>query len=63
MPRPPFVPGDTILTNTSPELEELIGFVAARSQPPNHESNRRRQRRLDAAYDALDAAARTLNGR
>ncbi|HZE14913.1 MAG TPA: hypothetical protein VE197_03940 [Mycobacterium sp.] len=57
------MPGDTILTSTFPDLEELIGFVAARSQPPNHESNRRRQRPRHPAYDALDAAARTLNGK
>lgn len=40
------------------DLEELIGSVAAEA---NHESNRSRQRRLAATYDALDVAARTLN--
>ena len=36
------------------DLEELIGFVAAEA---NHEPNRRRQQRLDAAFDALNNAA------
>lgn len=35
------------------DLEELIGFVAAES---NHEPHRQRQRRLDAAFDALNSA-------
>lgn len=42
------------------DLEELIGSVAAEA---NHESNRRRQRRLDAAFDSLSTAAQTLHGR
>ncbi len=42
------------------DLEELIGSVAAEA---NHESNRRRQRRLDAAFDSLSIAAQTLHGR
>jgi hypothetical protein len=33
------------------ELDELIGAVAAEA---NHEPNRRRQQRLDAAFDALN---------
>jgi hypothetical protein len=45
-----------ILSTTDDELEELIGFVAAEA---NHEPNRRRQRRLDAAFDALSDAAHT----
>ena len=44
---------------TDDELDELIGFVAAEA---NHEPNRRRQHRLDAAFDALNTAAQTLNG-
>ncbi len=37
------------------ELEDLIGAVSAEA---NHETNRRRQKLLDAALDALDAAGR-----
>jgi hypothetical protein len=48
-----------ILTATDDELDELIGFVAAEA---NHEPNRRRQQRLDAAFDALNTAARTPGG-
>jgi hypothetical protein len=44
------------LLATDDELEELIGFVAAEA---NHEPDRRRRQRLDAAFDALTAAART----
>jgi hypothetical protein len=44
---------DAVLTATDDDLEELIGAVAAES---NHEPNRRRQQRLDAAFDALNAA-------
>jgi len=47
-----------ILTATDDDLDELIGAVAAEA---NHESNRRRQQRLDAAFDALNAA-QTANG-
>ncbi len=43
-----------ILTATDDDLEELIGSVAAEA---NHEPNRRRQQRLDAAFDALNNAA------
>ncbi|MCV7094199.1 hypothetical protein [Mycobacterium kubicae] len=46
------------LQATEDDLEELIGFVAAEA---NHEPNRRRQRRLDAAFDSLSTAAQTLN--
>lgn len=49
-----------ILAATEDDLEELIGFVAAEA---NHEPNRHRQRRLDAAFDSLSTAAQTLNGR
>lgn len=48
-----------VLTATAEELEGLIGFVAAEA---NHEPNRRRQQRLDAAFRALDAAANTTDG-
>jgi len=40
----------TVLTATDDELDQLIGLVAAEA---NHETNRRRQQRLDAAFDAL----------
>jgi hypothetical protein len=46
-----------VLATTDDDLEQLIESVAAEA---NHESNRRRQQRLDAAFDALNAAA---NGR
>jgi hypothetical protein len=45
------------LTATDDDLETLVESVAAEA---NHETNRRRQQRLDAALDALNAAA---NGR
>ncbi|HEX5595070.1 MAG TPA: hypothetical protein VFX61_03470 [Micromonosporaceae bacterium] len=43
-----------VLTATDEDLDELIGAVAAEA---NHEPNRRRQQRLDAAFDALNNAA------
>ena len=42
------------LAITDTELDELIVAVAAEA---NHEPNRRRQQRLDAAFDALNTAA------
>jgi hypothetical protein len=39
-----------VLTASAEELDELLGFIAANA---NHETNRRRQKRLDAAFDAL----------
>jgi len=42
------------LAVTDDDLEDLIGSVAAEA---NHEPDRRRQRRLDAAFDALNHAA------
>ena len=50
---------DAILAATDDDLDELIGFVAAEA---NHEPNRRRQQRLDAAFDALNTAAQTPDG-
>jgi hypothetical protein len=44
---------------TEDDLEQLIDSIAAEA---NHEPNRRRQRRLDAAFDALNTVAATLNG-
>ena len=49
-----------VLAATDDDLDELIGFVAAEA---NHEPNRRRQQRLDAAFDVLNTAAQTLDGR
>jgi hypothetical protein len=43
-----------VLLATTDDLDELIGSVAAEA---NHESNRRRQQRLDTALDALSTAA------
>ena len=48
-----------ILAATDDDLDELIGSVAAEA---NHEPNRRRQQRLDAAFDALNAATQTPDG-
>jgi len=52
--------GGAVLAASEDDLEELIGGVAAEA---NHESNRRRQRRLDAAFDALNTATQTRSGR
>jgi hypothetical protein len=49
--------GAAALLTSADDLEELIGFVAAEA---NHEPNRRRQHRLDAAFNALTEAAQTL---
>jgi hypothetical protein len=43
-----------VLAATDDDLDELIGSVAAEA---NHEPNRRRRQRLDAAFDALNDAA------
>lgn len=48
-----------ILAATDDDLDELTGFVAAEA---NNAPSRRRQQRLDAAFDALSAAARTPDG-
>ena len=45
-----------VLAATDGDLDALIDSLAAEA---NHEPNRRRQRRLDAAFDALNAAAQT----
>jgi hypothetical protein len=49
-----------ILAATDDDLDELIGFVAAEA---SNEPSRRRQQRLDAAFDVLKAAAQTPDGR
>ena len=46
--------GGAAFAATDDDLDELIGFVAAEA---NHEPNRRRQHRLDAAFSVLTAAA------
>ena len=45
-----------ILATTDDDLDELIGSVAAEA---NHEPERRRQQRLDAAFNELNAAVHT----
>ena len=45
------------LAASAADVEELSGAVAAEA---NHEPHRRRQRRLDEAFDALETAARRL---
>jgi hypothetical protein len=47
-----------IMPATDDDLDELIGFVAAEA---NHQTNRRRQQRLDTALDALTDAAQTYD--
>ena len=44
-----------VLAASSDELDELLGFIAANA---NHETNRRRQKRMDASFDALTEALR-----
>ena len=48
--------GRVVLAATDGDLYALIDSLAAE---PNHETSRRRQRRLDAAFDAFSAAAQT----
>jgi hypothetical protein len=47
--------GQILLSATDDQLDELLGYLAAEA---NHETNRRRQQRLDAAYNELSNAAR-----
>ena len=46
-----------VLTASAGGLEELIGYLAAEA---NHETDLRRRRRLDAAYDALNDTAQAI---
>ena len=46
-----------VLAASADELDELLGFIAANA---NHETNRRRQKRLDASFDALTEALRAV---
>lgn len=48
-----------MLSATSDELDQLIDSVAAEA---NHEANRRSQRRLDDAFEALSDAVHALSG-
>jgi hypothetical protein len=45
--------GGALLGADDDDLDELVGFVAAEA---NHETNRRRQKRLDDAFAALSDA-------
>lgn len=53
----PAGPG-VLLDVDAEDLDELVGFVAAEA---NHETNRRRQKRLDAAFSALSDALQGLD--
>lgn len=53
-------PRGAALHASTADLEELSEAVAAEA---NHEPNRRRQRRLDDAFDALENAARNMSRR
>ena len=48
------VEGDAVLIGDDDDLDALLGCVAAEA---NHEDNRRRQRRLDHAFDLLSSAS------
>jgi hypothetical protein len=52
-------PDGVALTATDDELDDLIGLVAAEA---NHEPNRRRQQRLDAAFKVLNDADNARHG-
>lgn len=47
-----------VLTASADELEELVGYVAAEA---NHETNRRRQKRLDDAFTVLSDALSAMD--
>lgn len=49
-----------VLSGDEDDLDELTGYVAAEA---NHEENRRRRKRLDAAFEALTDALRRPDGR
>lgn len=46
-----------VLDTNAEDLDELIGYVAANA---NHEENRRRQKRMDIAFDVLNDALKEL---
>jgi hypothetical protein len=47
-----------VLSGSQDDLDELIGYVAAEG---NHESDRRRQKRLDRAFTAINDAVNQLD--
>jgi hypothetical protein len=49
-----------VLPATGGDMDALIGFVAVEA---NHEPSRRRQQRLDTAFDVLSNAAHATDGR
>jgi hypothetical protein len=51
------VSGRIVLSATDEQLDELLGYLAAEA---NHETNRRRRQRLDAAYDQLSSTAQGM---
>ncbi len=51
--------GGVALVGDDDDLDQLIGYVAAEA---NHEDNRRRQRRLDDAYEILTRVLETPQG-
>jgi hypothetical protein len=51
--------GRIVLAAIDDELDELVGLVAAEA---NHETNRRRQQRLGAAFDALSDTGPAAGG-
>lgn len=52
--------GQIVLIATQEQLDELLGCLAAEA---NHETNRRRRKRVDAAYDQLSDTVRNTGGR
>jgi hypothetical protein len=51
------VDGRIVLAGDVDDLDELTGYVAAEA---NHERDRRRQKRLDAAFDVLNDAVQQV---
>lgn len=54
------VEGVIVLSGDEDDLDELAGYVAAEA---NHEDDRRRQKRLDAAFEALNDALKRSGAR
>lgn len=53
------VDGQIVLTARQEQLDELLGYLAAEA---NHETNPRRRKRVNAAYDQLSDTVRTARG-
>lgn len=53
------VDGQIVLTATQEQLDELLGYLAAEA---NHETNPRRRKRVNTAYDQLSDTVRTACG-